>query len=318
MTTNSNGRKLTTPQAVNTAIIGICDVLRRSGAAGAMQYVPEVTWLLFLRILDEREIREAYAAESLGIGYTFSIESPYRWQDWAAPHGETRVTFGKGELGKAKRFVDGELLPYLHALGSRTAATSRQRVISEIMSGIERTRIDTDTNLLEVLDRVHAISEGAIDPTHVFPISQAYEGLLLRMGEKNNDGGQFFTPREVIRATVAVIDPQAGETIYDPSCGTGGFLAQAYEHIWERQGHTLGGDEIESLRREAFYGCDKEDLIYPIALANLVLHGIDEPRIWHGNTLTTVKSASEQRAFDELPMQYDVIRNCSGGIKAIK
>ena len=303
----SNGRKLTTPQAVNSAIKDICDVLRRSGAAGAMQYVPELTWLLFLRILDEREEREAERAEAQGWQFTPSLEAPYRWRDWAAPSGEQRKSFSKGELGKAKKFVDEELLPYLRGLETQTFATPRQRVISEIMFGVERTRIDTDTNLLDVLDRVHAISERAIDRTHVFPISQAYEGLLLRMGEKNNDGGQFFTPREVIRAVVAAINPQAGERIYDPSCGTGGFLAQAYDYIWEREAESLTSDEIERLRRETFYGRDKEDLIYPIALANLVLHGIDEPHIWHGNTLTTVPSASEHRPFGELPAQYDVV-----------
>lgn len=302
-----NGRKLTTPQAVNAAVKDICDVLRRSGAAGAMQYVPELTWLLFLRILDEREEREAERADAQGWEFTPSLEAPYRWRDWAAPGGEKRKSFGKGELGKAKKFVDDELLPYLRGLETRTFATPRQRVISEIMSGVERTRIDTDTNLLDVLDRVHAISERAIDRTHVFPISQAYEGLLLRMGEKNNDGGQFFTPREVIRAVVAAINPQAGERIYDPACGTGGFLAQAYDYVWEREAESLTSDEIERLRRETFYGRDKEDLIYPIALANLVLHGIDEPHIWHGNTLTSVPSASEQRPYGELPTQYDVV-----------
>lgn len=272
-----------------------------------MQYVPEVTWLLFLRIFDEREIRDSERAESLGLPFTTSLEAPYRWQDWAAPGGTKRETFGKGELGKAKKFVDEELLPYLRSLGDHPNATSRQRMISEIMSSVERTRIDTDTNLLGVLDRVHAISESAIDPTHVFPISQAYEGLLLRMGEKNNDGGQFFTPREVIRAVVQVVSPRIGETIYDPSCGTGGFLAQAYEHIWKGNNEHLGSEDIERLRCATFYGRDKEDLIYPIALANLVLHGVDEPQIWHGNTLTTVQAASEHRAYGALPSQFDII-----------
>lgn len=241
----ANGRKLTSPKAVNNAINEVCNILRRSGAAGAMQYVPELTWLLFLRIFDEREMVEAERAESMSLSYTESIEAPFRWRDWAAPNGEKRISFGEGQLGKAKRFVDTELLPYLKGLGNRNGATARQRVIAEIMSAVERTRIDTDTNLLEVLDKVHGISESAIDRTHVFPISQAYEGLLLRMGEKNNDGGQFFTPREVIRAVVQVIAPRAGETIYDPSCGTGGFLAQAYEYIWEREAESLGADEIE-------------------------------------------------------------------------
>jgi type I restriction enzyme M protein len=127
--------------------------------------------------------------------------------------------------------VNGELIPHLKKLKEAPGATTRQKVISEIMSGVERVRIDTEKNLLDVLDKVHEISQAAVDPTHVFTLSQVYEGLLLKMGEKGNDGGQFFTPREVIRAMVRVIDPKAGETVYDPGCGTGGFLAQAFEYM---------------------------------------------------------------------------------------
>jgi type I restriction enzyme M protein len=94
------------------------------------------------------------------------------------------------------------------------------------MSGVERVRIDTERNFLDVLDKVHDLSNEAVDATHVFTLSQVYEGLLLKMGEKGNDGGQFFTPRQVIKAMVQVINPTADETIYDPGCGTGGFLAQ--------------------------------------------------------------------------------------------
>src|SRR5258708_33766906 len=99
------------------------------------------------------------------------------------------------------------------------------------MSGVERVRVDTEKNFLDVLDKVDDIHEQAIDRTHVFPLSQVFEGLLLKMGEKGNDGGQFFTPREVIRAMGRVIDPKIGETVYDPACGPGGFLAQSYEHM---------------------------------------------------------------------------------------
>ncbi len=97
------------------------------------------------------------------------------------------------------------------------------------MSGVERTRIDTERNFLHVIDKVHEISSEAVDSIHVFTLSQVYEDLLLKMGEKGNDGGQFFTPREVIRAMDRTVAPAAGETVYDPACGTGGFLAQSYD-----------------------------------------------------------------------------------------
>src|SRR4029077_10657184 len=133
--------------------------------------------------------------------------------------------------GKLLEFVNAKLIPYLKRLREKPDATPRQKVIAEILSGVERVRIDTETNLLEVLDKVHEISQKDIDPTHVFALSQVYEGLLLKMGEKGSDAGQFFTPREVIRSMVRLLDPQAGERIYDPCCGTGGFLAQAAQSL---------------------------------------------------------------------------------------
>jgi type I restriction enzyme M protein len=260
--------------------------MRRSNCAGALQYVPELTWLLFLRILDERESREAEAAEAVGAEFTPSLDAPCRWQDWAAPGGGKRTELQDGALGAFFGFVNGELLPYLRGLRERPNAAPRQKVISEIMSGVERVRIDTERNFLDVLDKVHEITSEAIDPTHIFPLSQVYEGLLLKMGEKGNDGGQFFTPREVIRVMTRAIAPRPGEMVYDPCCGTGGFLIEAFKHMRAGLGETATADQLETLSRRALYGREKENLIYPIALANLVLHGVDEPRLWHGNTLT--------------------------------
>src|SRR5207253_10048976 len=111
------------------------------------------------------------------------------------------------------------------------------------------TRIDTDYNFLEIINKVHDISESAIDTTHVFPLSQVFEGLLLKMGEKGNDGGQFFTPREVIRAMVRVIDPKIGETVYDPACGTGGFLAQSFEHMAGKNNEKITSAPTKKRRR---------------------------------------------------------------------
>ncbi len=277
---------LSTVQSVNSAIKSICDIMRRSNCAGAMQYVPELTWILFLRILDEREEQEEMMAEAVGQHYIPSLEAPYRWRDWAASDGTKRVELQEGTLGGFFTFVNDDLLPHLKALRDKPNATARQKIISEIMSGVERVRIDTERNMLDVLDRVHEIKDESIDPTHVFPLSQVYEGLLLRMGEKGNDGGQFFTPREVVRALLSTVDPKIGETVYDPACGTGGFLAQAYEHMHHNLGGDATPDQLDILKTQTFYGREKENLIYPIALANLVLHGIDQPHIWHGNTLT--------------------------------
>jgi type I restriction enzyme M protein len=233
------------------------------------------------------------------------MDAPYRWQDWAAPNGAKRVDLQQGAMGAYFGFVNLELLPYLKALKERPNATSRQKVISEIISGVERVRIDTERNFLDVLDKVDEISQSAFDPTHVFPLSQVYEGLLLKMGEKNNDGGQFFTPREVIRAIVGTINPIVGETVYDPCCGTGGFLAQAFEHMNQGLGVEATAMQIETLKSRTFFGREKENLIHPIALANMILHGIDAPHLWHGNSLTGLETYGG--LFQNAPALFDVI-----------
>lgn len=306
----ANGKKHTTQQSVDQAIRSVCDILRRGNVASAIQYIPELTWILFLRILDETEDREAPEAEAVGELYAPTLSAPYRWKDWAAPapkpappgwiNRRKELTDSSG--GRLLAFVNGELIPYLKKLRDQPRATARQKVISEVLSGVEKARIDTETNLLNVLDKVHEITAEGIDHTHVFPLSQIYEGLLLKMGEKGSDAGQFFTPREVIRAMVRVVAPKPGETVYDPCCGTGGFLAQTYEHI---QPQAKGAGQLEHLKHSAFWGREKENLIYPIGLANLILHGIDQPNIWHGNTLTG--TAVYAGLFKDAPAQFDVI-----------
>jgi type I restriction enzyme M protein len=291
---------ISSPQALNQAVWQICDVLRSAGVGSALRYVPELTWILFLRVLDEQEAIEGEEAEALGLSYVPSLVSPYRWQDWAAPWsdepegaktpdgrplGWRRRQLQEGKRGDYFAFVNGELLPYLRELREKPSATAKQRVISEIISPIKHVAIDTETNFANVLDRVHALHLAGADPQHQFMLSQVYEGLLLKMGEKNSDGGQFYTPRELIRAMVRVVDPRIGQTICDPCCGTGGFLAESAEHI-RRRVADLTTESLDTLKHRTFYGREKDNLAYPIALANLMLHGIDEPHLWHGNSLT--------------------------------
>jgi type I restriction enzyme M protein len=319
---NGNGKVLNTQQSVNAAVWNICNILRRSNLAGALQYVPELSWILFLRILDEREQLEAEEAEVIGSPFTPSLGSPYRWRDWAAPYddnasplvvasedtpqGWKRKELQEGqEFNGVINFVNNELLPHLRSFSDPVKhpnASPRRKVIAEIMSGVERTRVDTEKNLLDVLDKVHEISEQNIDTTHVFPLSQVFEGLLLKMGEKGNDGGQFFTPREIIRAMVKVINPQIGETIFDPAAGTGGFLAQAFDYMKDAN---PSAEQLGTLKHRTFYGREKDNIIYPIGLANMILHGIDEPHIWHGNTLTNQETYAG--LFEGAPPFFDVI-----------
>ena len=275
----------TTRNGVDSAVWSACDVLRRSNCAGALQYVPELTWLLFLRVLDAREAIEAEEREAFGERFTPALEAPYRWRDWAAPNGPKRRNLETGTLGALKGFVDRELLPHLRGLRDRPNAGARQKVIAEVVRGTERTRIDADKNLGDVLDRLDALDVAGDDYADLFPLSQVYEGLLLKMGEKGNDGGQFFTPRDLVRAVVKAVDPSPRETIYDPCCGTAGFLIEAFKHMGGRLGADATGADVTAMGSSRLYGREKENLIFPIALANLALHGIDAPNLWHGNSL---------------------------------
>lgn len=331
--TTKTNRKIAAPKAIATTqslsafVKGICDVMRRSNCASALQYVPELTWILFLRILDAQEARDQEAAEVVGATFTPALRSPYRWQDWAAPHSDKpdhpqtpegkpfgwkrQELFAAGD-GKLFDFINKELLPHLHGLDvdlrtglPNPAATPKQRIIGRIMTAVERVRVDSETNLRDILDKVHEISIDHIDDTHFFTLSQVYEDLLLKMGEKNSDGGQFFTPREVIRAMVHTVNPSLGQKVYDPCCGTGGFLAIAYEHIARKLGKSAASTDIDTLKHDTFFGREKENLVFPIALANLVLHGIDQPNLWHGNSLT--RRATYGALFDHAPKQFDVI-----------
>ena len=317
----TNGKQLNSQQSVNQTVKSVCDIMRRSNCKGAMQYVPELTWILFLRILDEREQREAEEAQAFDREFTPSISEPFRWHDWAAtpndedslltmrdgkPEGWKRAELKDGVTNGFIAWVNTELLPYPHKLEKQPNATPRQKVISEIMSSVERVRIDTDKNFLDVLDKVHHISEAQMDTTHLFPLSQVFEGLLLKMGEKGNDGGQFFTPREVVRAMVQVVDPKIGQTVYDAACGTGGFLAQAYEYmVGDERSKIKSASDYDKLRNHTFYGREQDNITYPIALANLVLHQIDHPHIWHGNTLTGQETYGG--LFTNVPNKFDVI-----------
>ncbi len=320
-------KAIASTQSLSAFVKSICDVMRRSNCASALQYVPELTWILFLRILDAQEMRDAEQAEALGVDFSPALRTPYRWQDWAAPWSDKpehpitsdgkaqgwkrQELFAAGD-GKLFEFINNELLSHLHALDvdRRTglpnpAATPKQRIIGRIMTAVERVRVDSETNLRNILDLVHEISIDHIDDTHFFTLSQVYEDLLLKMGEKNSDGGQFFTPREVIRAMVHTVNPSLGQTVYDPCCGTGGFLAVAYEHMERKLGGAPVSTDLEKLKHETFFGREKENLVFPIALANLVLHGIDQPNLWHGNALTG--RATYGALFNHAPAFFDVI-----------
>ena len=304
----------------DAAIKGVCDAMRSSNVMGAVQYVPELTWILFLRILDAQEMQENASDRALGLEYPDqAIPSPYRWQDWAAPYsrqaaqevkpGGNTLGWKRNELhesgtGSLLKFVNSDLLPFLRSFAGQQDATPRQQLIGAIMTSVEKSAISNEAVFREVLDRIDRIGTDLVREKHFSALSQVYESLLLKMGEKNSDGGQFFTPRDVIRAMVRTVDPEVGQSVYDPCCGTGGFLAEAYAHMETK---TSLSTKIGKLRYDTFFGREKANLVFPIALANLFLHGIYRPNLWHGNTLTGETDVKKTSLFDKAPKQFDVI-----------
>lgn len=301
MARSAKATKKKQPQTLDEELKSISEDMERAGCKGALSYVPELTWILLLRFLDQHEQQEAEAAEAVGASFTPTLEQPYRWHDWAAPYSEDsilvrdglaqgwkRKEFQEGKTDAFLPFVNGRLLTYLKKLRNQPNATDRQKVISEVFSNIDRTRIDTERNLLDILDQVHAISPQSVDDdTLVHTLSRAYEKLLFKMGAEITDKRKLFTPRVVIKAMIQAIQPQIDETIYDASCGSGGFLVEAYKYmVGENQCNITNSEQLQTLKHQTFYGREQASEIYPIALANLIFNGIDEPHIWHGNTLT--------------------------------
>ena len=314
---NGNNKAITSVASMNKAIKGICNILRRDKAKGAKLYVPEITWLFFLRYLDIKESQAEERTIALGQEFEPVLQTPYRWHDWAAPYDKS---IAKDETIKQKLqgwkqmeldnagtntyldFINNDLFLYLKKLKEKSNASNLQKVISEIFINKEKTVVVSVTNIQDVIDKVHQLSSSEINNQHMFPISQAFEGLLPSLGEKKNDGGQFFTPREVIRLIVDVAEPQLDKTVYDPCCGTGGFLIEAYNHLIAQNPTPT---QIAALKSEIFFGREDADEAIPILLANMVLHDIDLPRIWHGNTLTGAVTFGD--LFMGAPSQFDYI-----------
>ena len=205
---NHNGKIVNNQSSMNSYIKSICDIMRRDKTKGALQYIPELTWMMFLRILDEKEQVEELKCQAVEEPFNPSLKEPYRWRDWGHPNGKKRKELQDGNFGDFLNFVNTDLIPHLKSFQNNPNANVKQKIISQIFRNLQKTQLASERNLLDVLDKVHHLTSENIDDTHQFPLSQIYEGLLLKMGEKNNDGGQFFTPREIIRAMIQTIKPK--------------------------------------------------------------------------------------------------------------
>ena len=263
----------------------IDDVLYKdSGSDSELDYIGQTSWVMFLRYLDELEQEKADEAELRGQEYQYILNEEYRWANWAMPKGadgklDHHVAMTGPDL---VQFVDTKLWPYLASF-KQTADNpdTIEYKIGEIFSELKN-KIQSGYNLREVLEYADSLPFRSSKDKH--ELSHLYETKIKNMGNAGRNGGQYYTPRPLIRAMIQVLDPKIGEKVYDAAAGSCGFLCEAYEYMYERMDKTT--DNLKTLQEETFFGKEKKNLAYVIGIMNMILHGIEAPNIIHTNTLS--------------------------------
>lgn len=275
----------------------IDDVLwKEAGCTTELDYTEQTSWLLFLKYLDDLEYERAIEAQLVGKPYDFLLEEPYRWSAWAAP----KTADGQFDHDNALvgpdliEFVNGKLFPYLQGFKQRASSPNTiEYKIGEIFGEIKN-KFQSGYSLRDALEYIDELRFGSQEEKH--ELSHLYEAKIKNMGNAGRNGGEYYTPRPLIRAMVQVVKPQLGETIYDGACGSAGFLCEAYEYL--RRGQ-LTTQQLEDLQTRTFTGKEKKSLAYVIGIMNMILHGIDAPNIIHINTLTeNLSDIQDKNRFD--------------------
>ena len=260
----------TSKSRLSSIIKSARDIMRKdAGLSGELDRLPQFSWLLFLKFLDDMEqVREAEAAFGGGT-YTPVLEGPYRWRDWAADpnYGQT----GEDLL----TFVNGQLIPHLRGLRGSESRLVVRELFAEIDNRMRSGYLLRD--VVNLINQVHFTSQD-----EVFTLSHLYESMLAEMRDAAGDSGEIYTPRPVVRLIVECVRPRLGETVLDPAAGTGGFLAQAYEYLSAQK---RKAEDERVLQDETVHGIEKKPLPYLLGMMNLMLHGVRNPRIRHGNAL---------------------------------
>ncbi len=264
----------------------IDDVLwKEAGCSSELDYIEQASWMLFLKYLDDLENKKAQDAVAANTTYNFIIDPLYRWSTWA--------THGKNG-DELLAFVSEQLFVYLQSF--KQSATSPQTIdykIGEIFGEIS-CKFQCGKSLQDALALVDTLSFGSQDQKH--ELSALYEMKIKNMGNAGRNGGEYYTPRPLIRAMLNVIKPKIGERIYDPALGSGGFLCEAYELL---QAHAASDADKHILKTQTFFGKEKKNLAYVIATMNLILHGVEAPSIKKTNTLLeSVDNLKDEDRFD--------------------
>jgi type I restriction enzyme M protein len=278
----------------------IDDILHKdAGCTSELDYTEQSSWLLFLKYLDALEQDKAMEAGLNGKPYAFILEKPYRWETWATPKGKDgKVDHNAALTGDDLRdFVNLKLFPYLHAFKQKaTGPDTTEYKIGEIFGEIKN-RIQSGYNLREVIDLVDELQFRSQVEKH--ELSHLYEGKIKNMGNAGRNGGEYYTPRPLIRAIIQVVQPKIGQRIYDGAVGSAGFLCEAFDYLTANA--KLSTADLETLQKRTFYGKEKKSLAYVIAIMNMILHGIEAPNVIHTNTL------AENLADIQEKDRYDIV-----------
>lgn len=267
------------------AFKNIDDVLwKEAGCTTELDYTEQTSWMLFLKYLDGLEEDKATEAALGNKKYTFILDQSYRWDTWASPKDKN----GKLDHNKAMTgddlldFVNDKLFPYLHGFKQKaTGPDTIEYKIGEIFGQIKN-KISSGYNLREIIDHIDELRFRSQTEKH--ELSHLYEAKIRNMGNAGRNGGEYYTPRPLIRAMVRVVNPQIGERIYDGACGSAGFLCESFDFLQSKKKITT--KDLKTLQERTFYGKEKKSLAYVIAIMNMILHGIEAPNIIHTNTLT--------------------------------
>ena len=256
---------------------------KESGCTTELDYTEQTSWLLFLKYLDGLEQDKAAEAMLEGKRYTYILDTPYRWESWAAPKdADGKLDHNRAMTGDdLVKFVDETLFPHLHGFKQRaTGPNTIEYKIGEVFGEIKN-KIRSGYTLRDIIDHVDGLRFRSQVEKH--ELSMLYEEKIKRMGNAGRNGGEYYTPRPLIRAMIRVVDPQIGERIYDGACGSAGFLCEAHDYLIAKP--NLGTTDLSILQERTFYGKEKKSLAYVIAIMNMILHGIEAPNIVHTNTL---------------------------------
>jgi len=276
----------------------IDDILHKdAGCTSELDYTEQSSWLLFLKYLDALEADKAMEAALEGRAYSFILSEPFRWGQWAAPKGaDGKLNHNAAMTGDDLRhFVGTHLFPYLAGFKQRaTGPNTIEYKIGEVFSEITN-KVQSGYNLRDVIDLVDELRFRSQTEKH--ELSHLYEAKIKNMGNAGRNGGEYYTPRPLIRAMIQVLNPKIGERIYDGACGSAGFLCEAFEFLSQKPGLTT--DDLETLQKRTFYGKEKKSLAYVIAIMNMILHGIEAPNVVHTNTLgENINDIQEKDRFD--------------------